>query len=195
MAGRPAEETHRGPARVRSENGPSLSSPPQKPSGCRRTAGSSPTHKFATSCSRCIRPAVAHAATAGRAAVSSVWRSSSWLQQGIRLTKIRKLLARQGVVIPYATLHRFAVVELSFGRAATTIPVVDGAPGEELQVDTGWVGWLDAHRPEAPLSGVDLHGGPLALSVCVSDLRGVDGARHRSVRGGLGPFSAASSRF
>lgn len=65
-----------------------------------------------------------------------------WLQQGIRLTKIRKLLARQGVVITYATLHRFAVVELNFGRAATTIPVVDGAPGEELQVDTGWVGWL-----------------------------------------------------
>ena len=65
-----------------------------------------------------------------------------WLRQGIRLTKIRKLLARQGVVIAYATLHRFAVVELNFGRAATTIPVVDGAPGEELQVDTGWVGWL-----------------------------------------------------
>src|SRR5438874_4213882 len=65
-----------------------------------------------------------------------------WLRQGIRLTKIRKLLARQGVVITYATLHRFAVVELNFGRASTTIPVVDGAPGEELQVDTGWVGWL-----------------------------------------------------
>src|SRR5262249_23265251 len=65
-----------------------------------------------------------------------------WLQQGIRLTKIRKLLTRQGVVITYATLHRFVVVELNFGRMATTIPVVDGAPGEELQVDTGWVGWL-----------------------------------------------------
>jgi hypothetical protein len=65
-----------------------------------------------------------------------------WLRQGIRLTKIRKLLARQGIAIAYATLHRFAVVELNFGRAATTIPVVDGAAGEELQVDTGWVGWL-----------------------------------------------------
>ena len=65
-----------------------------------------------------------------------------WLQQGIRLTKIRKLLARQGVTLTYATLHRFAVVELNFGRTATTIPVIDGAPGEELQVDTGWVGWL-----------------------------------------------------
>jgi len=61
-----------------------------------------------------------------------------WLQQGIRLTKIRKLLARQGVTLTYATLHCFAVVELNFGRTATTIPVIDGAPGEELRVDTGW---------------------------------------------------------
>jgi len=65
-----------------------------------------------------------------------------WLKGGLRLTKIRKLLARQGVVIPYPTLHRFAVLELEFGRTATTIPVLDGEPGQELQVDTGWVGWL-----------------------------------------------------
>jgi len=65
-----------------------------------------------------------------------------WLGDGLRLTKIRKLLARQGVMIAYPTLHRFAVLELQFGRTATTIPVLDGEPGSELQVDTGWVGWL-----------------------------------------------------
>ncbi len=65
-----------------------------------------------------------------------------WLKEGLRLTKIRKLLARQDVVIPYPTLHRFAVLELQFGRTASTIPILDGAPGQELQVDTGWVGWL-----------------------------------------------------
>src|SRR5437667_6287771 len=65
-----------------------------------------------------------------------------WLRDGLRLTKIRKLLARQDVVIPYPTLHRFAVLELQFGRTASTIPVLDGEPGQELQVDTGWVGWL-----------------------------------------------------
>ena len=65
-----------------------------------------------------------------------------WLAQGLRLTKIRKLLARQGVRIAYPTLHRFAVLELQFGRTAPTIPVLDGDPGQELQVDTGWVGWL-----------------------------------------------------
>jgi transposase len=65
-----------------------------------------------------------------------------WLDQGLRLTKIRKLLARQGVELPYPTLYRFAVVELGFGRTAPTMPVADGEPGEELQLDTGWVGWL-----------------------------------------------------
>jgi hypothetical protein len=65
-----------------------------------------------------------------------------WLDGDIRLTKIRKLLARQGVRIPYPTLHRFAVLELQFGRTAPTIPVLDGEPGQELQMDTGWVGWL-----------------------------------------------------
>src|SRR5574340_94519 len=65
-----------------------------------------------------------------------------WLDQRIRLTKIRKLLARQGVSLPYPTLYRFAVSELGFGRTAPTMPVADGEPGEELQLDTGWVGWL-----------------------------------------------------
>jgi transposase len=64
------------------------------------------------------------------------------LQHGLRLTKIRRLLVRQGVAIPYPTLHRFAVLELRFGQSAATVPVVDGEPGQELQVDTGWVGWL-----------------------------------------------------
>ncbi len=65
-----------------------------------------------------------------------------WLRDGLRLTKIRKLLLRQGVDIAYPTLHRFAVLELQFGRTASTIPVLDGEPGQELQLDTGWVGRL-----------------------------------------------------
>lgn len=57
----------------------------------------------------------------------------------VTLFKAQKLLSRTGVEIPYATLHRFCVEELSFGRAAPTVPVADGKPGHELQVDTGWV--------------------------------------------------------
>lgn len=58
---------------------------------------------------------------------------------GVRLSKVRRLLARQGVDVPYSTLHRFARDMLGFGRARVTLPVVDGEPGRELQVDTGWV--------------------------------------------------------
>src|SRR6266498_1382449 len=70
-----------------------------------------------------------------------------WLSEGLRLTKICKLLGRQGVAIAYPTLYRFAVLELQFGQTATTIPVLDGEPGQELQVDTGWVGWLTLPSP------------------------------------------------
>jgi len=63
----------------------------------------------------------------------------------LKLTKIVKLLKRDhGTDVPYRTLHRFATEELGFGRGATTIPVVDGEPGEEIQVDTGWVTTLDS---------------------------------------------------
>lgn len=61
------------------------------------------------------------------------------LRAGVRLTKVRKLLIRRGVSIPYATLHRYAVEEHGFGRLAATVPVDDGEPGQELQLDTGWL--------------------------------------------------------
>jgi len=56
-----------------------------------------------------------------------------WLGDGLRLTKIRKLLVRQGVQIAYPTLHRSAILELQFGKTATTIPVLDGEPGQECR--------------------------------------------------------------
>jgi len=70
-------------------------------------------------------------------------RIAARLERRTKLSKVRRLLARDGVAIPYATLHRFAVTELSFGRTAATIPVRDCEPGQELQVDTGWVAWLE----------------------------------------------------
>lgn len=65
------------------------------------------------------------------------------LKEGLRLSKVRKLLARRGVVVPYPTLHRFAVGELDFGRGAPTMPVEDGEPGKEVQLDTGWMTLLE----------------------------------------------------
>src|SRR6185369_2982805 len=61
------------------------------------------------------------------------------LEEGVRLSKIGRLLGRQGIAIPYATLHRYAVQELGFGKTKATIAVIEGEAGKELQVDTGWV--------------------------------------------------------
>ena len=67
------------------------------------------------------------------------------LDQSVQLTKIHRLLKRNGVQVPYATLHRFAVQELGFGQQAPSIPVADCKPGEEVQLDTGWMTLLEPH--------------------------------------------------
>lgn len=69
-------------------------------------------------------------------------RIEDWLQQDLTLAKIGTLLAREGHPVPYRTLHRYAVAELGFGHGAPTVRVVDGKPGEELQVDFGRLGLL-----------------------------------------------------
>jgi transposase len=66
----------------------------------------------------------------------------AWLDKDLTLTKVQVLLARRGVVVPYRTLHRYAVEELGFGRRRATVPVVDGEPGVELQVDFGRLGLI-----------------------------------------------------
>ena len=67
------------------------------------------------------------------------------LSHGVRLSKVRKLLLRQGAQISYPTLRRFAMAELGFGRGAPTILLADCGPGEEVQLDTGWMTLL---RPD-----------------------------------------------
>lgn len=65
------------------------------------------------------------------------------LEDDVGLKKCQRLLRRQGVEIPYGTLYRFAVGELGFGGKAATVPVADGEPGKELQLDTGWMTLLE----------------------------------------------------
>ncbi len=74
-------------------------------------------------------------------------RIKAWLDKDLKLTKVADLLARRGVVVPYRTLHRYAADELGFGGRDGTVPVVDGEPGHELQVDFGRLGMM--FDPEA----------------------------------------------
>lgn len=65
-----------------------------------------------------------------------------YLHGNVKLSKVRRLLLRQGIDVPYPTLHRFAVAELGFGKSAPTVPIADCEAGQEVQLDTGWVLWL-----------------------------------------------------
>ena len=64
-------------------------------------------------------------------------------QEPLSVVKIEQLLARQGVPVPYRTLHRFAVERCGFGTGrGTTVRVADGDPGVECQLDFAAMGLL-----------------------------------------------------
>ena len=64
----------------------------------------------------------------------------AWVKQDLTVVKIGVLLERQGVVVPYRTLHRFCAERCGYGRsAATTVRVADGEPGMECQLDFGYL--------------------------------------------------------
>jgi transposase len=64
----------------------------------------------------------------------------------LSIVKIEELLARQGCVVPYRTLHRFAVERCGFRVRSTTMRINDGEPGVECQIDFAQLGFL--HDPE-----------------------------------------------
>jgi transposase len=68
---------------------------------------------------------------------------AGWVRDDLTGVKIHELLGRQGVVVPLRTVQRYVleVCGRSRGRAAT-VRVVDGEPGDELQVDFGRMGFL-----------------------------------------------------
>lgn len=56
--------------------------------------------------------------------------------------KIGELLERSGTVAPYRTLARFAAAEWGYSSSGpkVTVPVDDGEPRKEVQVDFGYLG-------------------------------------------------------
>ncbi len=61
--------------------------------------------------------------------------------RGLRLTKVQQLLFRQGIDVPYSSLHRFAVQHCGFAdRRRVTVRRAETAPGELAEVDFGQLG-------------------------------------------------------
>jgi transposase len=62
-------------------------------------------------------------------------------RRGLRLTKVHQLLARQGVRVPYSSLHRFAVKHCGFAeRRRITVRMAESPPGELAEIDFGRLG-------------------------------------------------------
>jgi hypothetical protein len=62
--------------------------------------------------------------------------------RGLTLTKVRRLLQRQGVEVPYSSLHRFAVQHCEFGKKVVTVRCAPTRPGEVSQIDFGRLGYV-----------------------------------------------------
>jgi transposase len=71
-------------------------------------------------------------------------RIEAWLggRPPLKLTKVHTLLKRDGVSTSYATLRRFAIDELGWGKRAPTVRIDDAGPGEEAQIDFGCMGMM-----------------------------------------------------
>jgi hypothetical protein len=74
------------------------------------------------------------------------WLAAEGKGRGLRLSKVHQLLARQGVLVPYSSLHRFAVAQCGFQDARrVTVRRAEAAPGELAEVDFGRLGFV--HDP------------------------------------------------
>jgi len=75
-------------------------------------------------------------------------RIKAWLtpkpneRRGLRLTKVHRLLVREGVDVPYSSLHRFAVKHCGFGGRRLTVRMAGCEAGELAEVDFGKLGLI-----------------------------------------------------
>ena len=71
-------------------------------------------------------------------------RIEQWLEHDppLTLVRVQELLERDGVVVPYTTLRRYAHDDLGWKERGPTVLVDDPPPGEEAQIDFGHVGYV-----------------------------------------------------
>jgi transposase len=107
-----------------------------------------PTEALAAEIGRRLSPAAGREAGEIEAALLSHAEAiRAWLtpapteQRGLQLTKVHELLTRDGIHVPYSSLHRFAVKHCGFGaRSRITVRMAATPPGEVAEVDFGRLG-------------------------------------------------------
>jgi transposase len=107
-----------------------------------------PTEELAGAVYRRLRPVRPHAGPGASEAklLPQMERIRRWVEEvdgrrGLRLTKVHELLRREGIDVPYASLHRFAVKHCGFAdRRRLTVRMAPCRPGEVAEVDFGRLG-------------------------------------------------------
>ena len=74
-------------------------------------------------------------------------RITQWLDEGLHLSRVHALLARDGVEVTYPSLRRFAVRELAWGKRRATVLLNDPPAGQEAQIDFAEMGRV--HDPDS----------------------------------------------
>jgi hypothetical protein len=82
-------------------------------------------------------------------------RIAGWAKEDVPERKICELLERSRVFVPERTVNRYVTAKFPTS-AKSTVRVVDGEPGHELQVDFGELGMMfdEGVRPVTP-TGMD----------------------------------------
>jgi transposase len=70
------------------------------------------------------------------------WLAGQENERGLTLTKVRRLLQRQGIEVPYSSLHRFVAKHCDFGSGRFTVRCADTRPGELSEIDFGRLGYV-----------------------------------------------------
>lgn len=74
-------------------------------------------------------------------------RITGWVDKGLTVVKIGGLLARDGIMVPQRTLHRYCVEHTEYRSRGDTVLLADGEPGVECQIDFARMGLV--FDPEA----------------------------------------------
>src|SRR5512144_2475931 len=69
-------------------------------------------------------------------------RIEGWVKEGLTVVKIVDLLAREGVLVPQRILHRYCQQRTEYRGRRDTVPVADGEPGVECQIDFARMGMI-----------------------------------------------------
>ena len=108
------------------------------------------TEALATALAQRIKPAPKAEGDAEALLARHRERIVAWLspasgeKRGLRLSKVHQLLAREGRVVPYSSLHRYAVKHCHFGRRSRlTVRMAPTAPGEVAEIDFGRLGRIN----------------------------------------------------